>query len=150
MVLAAGCALIGQFRPLAVRVTVTPVGPVQPVNEIDVIWPTGFVPLLVGTIVAVDAEQVMTTPDLVSVNCRLPADDQVTEADADPVQAIADAAAAIAHVAAITLSRLIVAASRILRFEHLLQSRTLLPVSSRPLSARCHPDADGPARSPLR
>jgi hypothetical protein len=150
MVLDVGCALIGQFRPSAVRVMVTPVGPMQPVNEIDVIWPTGFVPLLVGTIVAVDAEQVMTIPDLVSVNCRLPADDQVTEADAAPVQAIADTAATMAHAATITLSRFMVAASRILRFEHLPRVRRLLPVSSRPLSARCHPDADGPARLRLR
>jgi len=127
-----------------------PAGPVQPLNEIEVTWPTGFVPMLVGTIVAVDAEQVMTIPDAVSLNCKVPADDQVTEADADPVQAIVEAAAAMAHAATITLSRLIVAASRILSSEHLLQSRTLLPVSSRPLSARCHPDADGPARTPPR
>lgn len=151
MALAVGLALTGQPRPLAVRVMPPiPSGPVHPENEIEVIWPSGAVPVLVGTIVAVEAEQAITSPDLVSVNCREPAEDQVTEADAGPVQAIADAAATMAPAMAIRLSRLLMAASRLLRSGHLLRARTLSPVSSRPLSARCHRDAGGPARLPSR
>lgn len=147
MALAVGFALTGQSRPLAVRVMFPiPSGPVHPENEIEVIWPSGAVPVLVGTIVAVEAEQAITSPDLVSVNCGVPAEDQVTEADAGPVQAIADAAAMMAPAMAIRLSRLLMAASRVLRF----RARTLPPVSSRPLSARCHRDAGGPARLPSR
>jgi hypothetical protein len=105
---------------------------------------------LAGTIAAVDAEQVITSPDLVSVNRRVPADDQVAEADAaDLLPAVTDtaAAAATAQAARITLGRFIAAGRGSLKFEHLLRVRGLLPLSAPPLSAHCHP---GAGRRPAR
>src|SRR5262245_47601360 len=67
MNLAVGLALTGQLSPFAVRVTDVP-APEQPENETAVTWPTGFVPVLVGTMVAVEDVHCRMIPVLVSLN----------------------------------------------------------------------------------